>query len=200
MAGEPRDTTRLLDAVNAGEEDAWRRLVSLLYKELHGLAAELMQAERQGHTLQPTALVHEAWIRLVGSDQAHWQNRNHFLAAAAKAMRRLLVDHARRRNARKRGGGQGQPVSLDDEHDHPREPAATEELAVDLEALDSALEKLEANEKHREKCKIIELHCFAGLTFEQTAEALKKPLGSIKRDWTFAKAWLHRELTRNEEP
>ncbi len=200
MAGEPRDTTRLLDAVNAGDEDAWSRLVPFLYAELHGLAAELMRAERRGHTLQPTALVHEVWIRLLGSEQAQWQNTGHFLAAAAKAMRRLLVDHARRRKACKRGGREGQPVSLDEEHDRLQERPAPEDPTVDLEALDSALEKLVANEIHRGKCQIIELHCFAGLTLQQTAQTLKKPLSSVKRDWTFAKAWLYRELTKDEEP
>jgi RNA polymerase sigma factor (TIGR02999 family) len=195
MAGQLQDVTRLLDAASAGEEGAWGRLFSLLYDELRALAAELMRNERVGHTWQRTDLVHEAFVRLVGNKNVHWENRAHFFGAAGKAMRCLLVDHARRRNAAKRGGQDGRPVSLDEEHDLISKLVLPEEPSVDLEALDIALAKMEADERHRDKCKLTELHFFAGLTLEQTAHVLGKSLSTVKRDWTFAKAWLKRELS-----
>jgi len=186
----------LLKAASAGEEDARARLFSLLYSELRKLAAELMRKERRGHTWQRTDLVHEVYIRLTGNGNAKWENRAHFFGTAATAMRRLLVDHARRRKTTKRGGKHAQPVSLDEEQDLARKLVLSEEPVVDLEALDKALARFEADERHRDKCRLVELRFFAGLTHEQTAEVLRKSVATVKRDWTFAKAWLRREMTK----
>lgn len=199
MTDKPADVTRLLKAVSAGEEGAGTRLFSLLYDELRKLAAELMRNERPGHTWQRTDLVHEAYIRLAGHQDAHWENRAHFFGAAAKAMRCLLVDHARRRKAAKRGGQEGRPASLDEEHDLARKLILPEEPSMDLEALDKALARIEADERHREKCKLVELRFFAGLTLEQTAQVLGRSVASVKRDWTFAKAWLKRAMAETEQ-
>ncbi len=199
MGGEPTQVTRLLEAVNAGEDGAWGDLVSLLYDSLRRQAHRLMQAERPGHTLQATALVHEAWFKLVGDGQTRWENQAHFFGAAADAMRRILVDHGRRHQAVKRGGNV-RLVPLDDERDMPARVAVPDEALADLEALDTALAKMETIERYRQKCAIVKLRCFGGLTIDETAKVLRKSTATVKRDWTFANAWLHREMTAGDRP
>ena len=181
------DVTRLLHALQNGEPGASDQLISLVYGELHDLAAHYMRHERDGHTLQPTALVNEAYLRLVDQLGATWQDRSHFYGAAAQAMRRILVDQARRRHAAKREGGHR--VTLEDD------VAAVDGAAgqsLDLIALDTALEKLGVVEPRY--AKVVELRFFAGLEIEQVAEAMGISPATVKRDWTFAKAFLQREL------
>jgi RNA polymerase sigma factor (TIGR02999 family) len=189
--------TAILAAARAGQANAWEALMTTVYDELHRLAAIRMRGEHGPHTLQPTALVHEAYLRLMGGGRPNWRTAAEFFAAAAEAMRRILVDHARRKKAKKR---RGRVVSLSE---HPDETIAlhtgrTGLFAPDVEALDRALTKLEDDERHRDKCTVVKLRCFAGLTVEQTAEALGKSTATVKRDWAFAKAWLYREMTDRE--
>lgn len=178
------DVTRLLLDLQHGRAEASERLIPLVYAELHDLASHYMRNERPDHTLQPTALVHEAFLKLVDQRQATWQNRSHFFGIAAQAMRRILVDHARRRRATKRDGGAA--VTLDEY------AAVVPERSLDLIALDDALVKLAAIEGRY--AKVVELRFFGGLEIEQVAEALGISPATVKRDWTFAKAFLQREL------
>jgi RNA polymerase sigma-70 factor, ECF subfamily len=180
--------TRLLHELQAGREGASDELAAVVYRELHDLAARFMRQERGDHTLQPTALVHEAYMRLLGSQSGTWQNRSHFFGIAAQAMRRILVDHARRRQAGKRAGGER--VTLDDAL------AAAPEASVDLVALDEALSKLGALDPRQ--AQVVELRFFGGLDVEQTAEALGISVSTVKRDWTFARAFLQRELDEGD--
>lgn len=185
MTGDPSsDVTRLLREWSAGDPSAADRLLPVVYGELHRLAASYLRRERTGHTLQPTALVNEAWLKLAGQGSP-WQNRAHFLGVAAQAMRRILVDHARRKSAQKRGGD-GVRVTLAD-------VAAKESNEVDLVRLDVALEKLAALDERQ--ARMVTMRFFAGLTVEEAAEALGVSEKTIKRDWAAARAWLHRELT-----
>ncbi|BAC92012.1 sigma-70 family RNA polymerase sigma factor [Gloeobacter violaceus] len=175
-------TQLLLDWRN-GDQQALIQLTPLIHKELHGLAAHLLRAERSGHTLQATALVNEAYLRMVDQGGVAWSNRAHFLAIAAKSMRRILVEHARAHRRLKRGGG-AVKVSLD----RVAEPAAAErdeELLVLDEALD-ALAKVDPQQS-----RLVELRYFGGLTIEQTAEALALSPATVKRHWNIARAWLH---------
>ena len=186
MATDPSsDVTRMLQEWSAGDPSAADRLLPVLYGELHRLAASYLRRERTGHTLQSTALVNEAWMKLA-DQSALWQNRAHFLGVAAQAMRRILVDHARKRSTEKRGGD-GLRVTLAD-------VAAKESNEVDLVRLDVALEKLAALDERQ--AKMVTMRFFAGLTVEETAEALGVSEKTVKRDWAAAKAWLHREMTR----
>lgn len=178
--------THLLQQLSSGSEAAADQLIPLIYAELREIASRQMRRERGDHTLQPTALVHEAFLRLVGNNQSTWQNRQHFLGVAAQAMRRTLVDHARRRRAQKRGGND-EKIELDEAL-----LAGSEAPAVDLEALDSALTSL--GELDRRQARIVELRFFAGLSVEETAEVLGISPATVKRDWQFAKAWLRREM------
>ncbi len=178
------EVTRLLEALQAGVEGASDQLAPLVYQELHALAVHFMRREREDHTLQPTALVHEAYMRLMGQQQVSWQNRAHFYGIAAQAMRRILVDHARRSRAAKREGGER--VTLDESvTDHS-------ERSFDLLALDDALVRLEAALPRH--ARVVELRFFSGLDIEETAEALGVSPATVKRDWTFAKVFLQREL------
>jgi RNA polymerase sigma-70 factor, ECF subfamily len=161
-------------------------LLPLVYDELRKLAASYLRGERAGHTLQPTALVHDAYVRLAGGEVS-WENRAQLFTIAAQAMRHVLVDHARGRLREKRGGG-AQRVTLDDARLGPSEPDE------DLVALDDALSALEALDP--QKSRIVELRYFAGLTIEETAETLSLSTATIKRDWTLARAWLRREVLR----
>ncbi|MEM8885744.1 MAG: sigma-70 family RNA polymerase sigma factor [Planctomycetota bacterium] len=184
--GGPSDTVRLLQRLRAGDEQASRDLLSLLYEELHGIAERLMASERRDHTLQPTALVHDAWVRLVGGS-SQFEDRRHFLRTAARAMRRVLVDHARGKRADKRGGGR-RPLELD-------EGLAlfdVADLTIDLIALDEALEALGRNDA--ELLRVVELRYFAGLTFEETGEVLGLSPQQVHRAWGFARAWLRTEM------
>lgn len=187
----PSHITLLLAAANAGESRAAADLLPLVYNELRRLAAVHMANERSGSTLQPTALVHEAYVRLLGATEVEWHNRGHFFAAAALAMRRILVDHARARAAQKRGGG---GVRMDGEAVNtiaaPESTASHE--PVDLLALDGAIDRLRARDARQ--ADVVMLRYFAGLTIEQTALALGLSPGTVKNEWTFARAWLRREL------
>lgn len=161
------------------------RLVPLVYEELRAIAAREMRRERGDHTLQPTALVHEAFLRLVDKPDLSWQSRVHFLNIAAQAMRRILVEHARRRRAGKRGGG-AERITLDEEF------VAQGEAGPDLADLDDALQRLTALDAR--KGRVVELRFFAGLSVEETARLLDISEATVKREWRFAKAWIQREL------
>jgi RNA polymerase sigma factor (TIGR02999 family) len=187
-APTPHNVTRLLHELQQGREGASDELAALVYGELHDLAVHFMRQERTDHTLQPTALVHEAYMRLLGSQGSTWQNRGHFFGIAAQAMRRILVDHARKRHAGKRAGGER--VTLDDA------VAAAPESSVDLVALDEALQKLAALDPRQ--ARVVELRFFAGLDVELTAETLGISVSTVKRDWTFARAFLQRELDEGD--
>ncbi len=179
------EVTQLLEAIGHGSRQAVDKLFPLVYTELRGLAADLMLAERRGHTLQTTALVHEAYLRLVGQQTIGWRSRMEFFGVAAKAMRRILVDHARMTRSKKRGGGAPR-IELDDAI------ARLEETSIDLVALDEALEKLAQIDAR--KSRVVELRFFGGLTAGETAQLLNCPLRSVERDWTMAKAWLRAEI------
>jgi RNA polymerase sigma-70 factor, ECF subfamily len=183
-----RPITRLLQEWQGGDAQALERLIPLVYDELHTLASRYLSRERRDHTLQPTALVNEAYMRLAGSD-SEWQNRAHFFGVAAKVMRRILVDHARRDRRVKRGGGAAH-LLLDD-LDVPA--AATPVDAIDAYALDQALSRLEALDPHQGR--IVELRYFGGMTIEEAATVMGLSTATIKRDWAVARAWLYRELT-----
>jgi RNA polymerase sigma factor (TIGR02999 family) len=183
------DVTRLLDAAAAGDPHAADRLLPLVYDELRRLAAQRLAHERPGHTLQPTALVHEAYVRLVGagsvSDGPEFSGRGHFFAAAAEAMRRILVEGARRRRAAKHGGGRAR-----EDVDADLLPAA--EPREDLLALDEALNKLATT--NRQAAELVQLRYFAGLTLPDAAEALGMAPRTAGRLWAYARAWLRREV------
>ena len=179
------DVTRILTAVRAGDDAAAERLFELVYAELRQVAAQKMARESAGHTLQPTALVHEAWLRLGADAQPHWQNRAHFFAAAAEAMRRILVDRARRKHAERRGAG-AEHVELD---------ALQIAGPVDddqLLALNEALDRLAAVDPP--KAELVKLRYFVGLTTEQAAKVMNVSEPTAKRWWAYAKAWLFREI------
>jgi RNA polymerase sigma factor (TIGR02999 family) len=179
-----REVTRILEAINGGDRDARERLVPLVYGELRGLAAGYMRREREGHTLQPTALVNEAWIRLVDQSRVEWRGRAHFFGIAAQAMRRILVDHHRRRSAARRGAGKAVTM-LEDGTDTFRDP-------LDLVALDEAMTELA--ELDARAARIVELRFFGGLSVEETAEVLDVSTPTVKRDWRTARAWLYGRL------
>ena len=182
-----QEITQLLLAWNQGDEQALNRLMPLVHGELHRLAHRYMAGERPGHPLQTTALVHEAYLRLIDSSRVRWQNRAHFFAVSAQMMRRILVDVARARAQLKRGGDAIQ-VSLDEAMDISREPGA------DLIALDDALTMLAAFDER--KSKVVELRFFGGMSVEETAEVLRVSPMTVMRDWGLAKVWLLRELEK----
>ena len=185
-AKPPGDVTRLLAAWSEGDAKALEELIPLVYDELHRLAQMHLARERAGHTLQPTAVVHEAYLKLVDQKRVSWKNRGHFFAVAAQAMRRLLVDHARRRDAEKRGGAVTLiPLEVADPAVAPRE--------TDVLALDRALEKLAALDARQ--AKVVELRYFGGLTLDETADVLGSSASTVGRAFRLAKAWLHRELS-----
>lgn len=188
---DPENVTRLLLQWGHGDREALDALTPLVYSELRRLASRYLRREREGHTLQSTALVHEAYMRLIDQRNVHWQNRNQFFALASELIRRILVDHARARMAAKRGGAQVQ-LELDEAI------AAPEEKDLDLVALDDALKALAIADPQQSR--IVELRYFGGLTIEQTAEVLHISPATVKRDWAVAKAWLKREMTRGSGP
>lgn len=188
MHGEGSGVTHLLLAWREGDEAALERLVPLVHDELHRIARRCMLAERKGLTLQATALVNEAYLRLVDVRRVSWQNRAHFLAMAARLMRRVLVDAARARKADKRGGDAVR-VTFDEA------VVAGRERAIELVRLDEALEALGALDTR--KGQVVELRFFSGLSLEETAEALGVSAKTVMRDWEFAKAWLQREIARD---
>jgi RNA polymerase sigma factor (TIGR02999 family) len=186
MGGQsPGAVTELLTAWRDGEESALERLIPLVEAELRRLARRYMRRERRGHTLQTTALVNEAFVRLTDVRRVAWQDRAHFLGISARVMRRVLVDHARARGFAKRGAG-AQRVPLQDDL------LVSQELPIDLIALDHALERLAAVDPR--KSRVVEMRFFAGLTVEETAEALHVSGDTVKRDWRLAKLWLLRDL------
>ena len=171
-----------------GDKAALDSLMPLVYNELHRIATRYLQKERSDHTLQSTALVHEAYVRLAEQDLPQWQNRAHFFAVAAQLMRQILVDYARSHRASKRGGDICK-VGLDDAGDK------AEALDVDIIALDDALKSLA--EMDSQQSRVVELKFFGGLSIEDTAEVLGISASTVKRDWITARAWLHRELARS---
>jgi RNA polymerase sigma factor (TIGR02999 family) len=180
-------TQLLLDWSN-GDESSLGKLLPIVYQELRRLAQHYLQQERSDHTLQATALVHEAYLKLIDTKDVQWQNRAHFFGVAAQTMRHILVDMARQRRAQKRGGGHKLP--LDEAISVP-----TEAEDVNLVALDEALNRLA--EIDVQQSRIIELRYFAGLTIEETAEVLDISPATVKREWAMARAWLHRELQQS---
>jgi RNA polymerase sigma factor (TIGR02999 family) len=187
----PRDVTALLGDWSRGDRTALNALLPLVYAELRRVAARQLRRERTDHTLQPTALVHEVFIRLIDQRQVDWQNRAHFFGVAANVMRRILVDHARRHDARKRGDGV-RCVAIDE----ARDVAASSDMPI--LALDHALDRLEAVDAGL--ARIVELRAFGGLTIEEAAHVLSVSPSTAKRDWRTAKAWLNRELGSEVRP
>jgi RNA polymerase sigma factor (TIGR02999 family) len=185
--------TRILSAIEQGDPHAAEQLLPLVYEELRQLAAHRLAQEKPGHTLQPTALVHEAYLRLVDVKQAEdWHSRGHFFAAAAEAMRRILIDRARHKQTRKAGGGRRR-LDLDD-----IEPALEEENGDRLLALDEALRQLEAEDPR--KAELVKLRFFAGLTAAQAAAALGVSTSTAEKDWAYARSWLRVAIDRTAGP
>ncbi len=189
MTPSPPEVTQLLFAWGNGDQAARDQLMPLVYDELHRLAHQHMNRERPGHTLQTSALVNEAFLRLVDQREVHWQNRAHFFGIAAQMMRRILVDYARTHRAEKRGGGWDKLV-----FDEAIAPAA--ERSIDLVALDEALKDLLAFDPRQSQ--IVELRFFGGLTNEEIGEVLDVSPRTVKREWRMAKAWLRREIFTEE--
>jgi RNA polymerase sigma factor (TIGR02999 family) len=188
MPASPQDVTQLLQRWSNGDREALDKLIPLVYDELRHQAARYMRRERPDHTLQATALIHEVYLRLVDQTHAEWQNRAQFFGITAQLMRRVLVDHARTIHAGKRGGSAIR-LPLDEE----LLPASTEP-DVDVLAIDEALTKLEAFDPLQ--ARVVELRYFSGLNVEETATVLGISPRTVKREWSIAKAWLHREITR----
>ena len=186
----PSEVTQLLKDWSSGDPEALDRLIPIVYAELRAIAARYLRRERRDHTLQPTALVNEAYLRLIDQKQVQWQNRAHFIGVAAQMMRRILVDHAKSHNRAKRGGG-AQRVSLDEAL------AVSDERANDLIELDSALTALATFDDR--KSRVVEMRYFGGLTVEETAEVLKVSEMTVAREWKLAKAWLYTHIEDNGE-
>ena len=185
MTPAPRDVTQWLIDWRNGKQEALAQMMPLVYNELRRLAQRYLQRERPDHTLQATALVHEAYLRLVDQRQAQWQNRAHFFGLAAQMMRRILVDHARHHHAAKRGGAEPK-LSLDEA------VWVSAEHATDLTALDDALTRLAVLDPQQSR--LVELRFFGGLTIDETAEVLGVSPATVKREWRLARAWLYREF------
>ena len=190
MTGSPQQVTQLLKEWGAGNQAALHQLMPLVYAELHKMAKRYMNQQNPGHTLQTTALIHEAYVRLAGKPDKRWDNRAHFFGVAAKAMRHVLVDHARATNSAKRGGA-AQAVRLDEG------VVASSERMAGLIALDDALTDLA--KLHPRQSEVVELRFFGGLSVEETAGMLKVSPETVMRDWRAAKAWLHQELERSDD-
>ena len=191
MTSSPQEITQWLVAWSDGDKAALDKLMPLVYTELHRIAKRYMERENPGHTLQTTALINEAYLRMVDQSEAHWQNRAHFFGVAAQVMRHILVDYARARH-RIKHGGEMQQVSLEEAAVISQEPAA------ELLALDDALDALAAIDAR--KSRVVELRYFGGLSVEETAEALKVSPVTVMRDWSFAKAWLYDALNQSSQP
>ena len=187
MQNEPQgEITELLIRSTGGNREAFDRLIPLVYDELRRLARSYARGERRDHTLQPTAIANEAYLRLVNHQRVDWQNRAHFFGIAAQVIRRILVDHARKRSAGKRGGDQAR-IDLDDQ------AVAAADGGVDVVALDEALTKLATLDGRQSR--VVELRFFGGLSIEEIAVVLGVSSGTVKRDWSSAKAWLFRQLS-----
>ncbi len=178
----------MLRELSSGKSEAWDNLLPLVYDELHRQAERYLRRERQGHTLQTTALINEAYLKLIDQRNVNWENRTHFFAIAAQAMRRILVDYAKTARRKKRGGDDVK-LSLE-----KAAMVAAEERSVDLIALDEALNKLAAQDARQ--ARVVELRYFSGLSLEETAEALHISRATVASDWNMAKVWLYRELRK----
>ncbi len=190
MTGQPQEITLLLEAVNRGDLDAAQTLFTVVYDELRRLARSRMARESPGHTLQPTALVHEAYIRLMANDGPRFENKAHFFSAAAEAMRRILIEHARRKRSVKRQGNR-QRIEL-------AETMAVQEPAPDeVAALDEALSRLELRD--RQMSDVLKLRFFVGLTVQETADALGVAPRTVDRQWAASRAWVAREMRKNRQ-
>jgi RNA polymerase sigma factor (TIGR02999 family) len=183
---DAKSITEALNSMAQGDRTALDRLVPVVYREMKRLASSYLKAERPGHTLQPTALAHEAYLRLLGGNTPPWQNRAHFMAVAARAMREILVDHARRRKAQKRGGGQPLTVLSESLQVAGNRPVAFDDLDQALVDLARLSER---------QAQVVELRYFGGLTIEETGAVLDISPATVKREWTLARAWLYRELS-----
>jgi len=186
------DVTALLGQLRAGNQEVAGQLVPLIYDELRRIASAQMRRERAGHTLQATAVVHEAYLRLAGEQDIQWQSRAHFFAIAARAMRQVLLDYARQRHAGKRGGEGAQKVEID------VDLLAGANRIEDIVAIDEVVTRL--SELDQQQGRIVELRFFGGLSVEETAEAMGISDSTVKREWRLAKAWLHRELAVAQSP
>lgn len=182
--------TQILQSIEHGNPNAAEKLLPLVYEELRRLAAQRMSRESSDHTLQPTALVHEAWLKLAGGDDVHWNGRAHFFGAAAEAMRRILIDRARRKGAQRHGAGR-QRIDLDDAQ--IANPVADEKLL----AVNDALDELATHDPA--KAELVKLRYFAGLTIDEAAKVLDISEATAKRHWIFAKAWLHRQIASDSQ-
>jgi RNA polymerase sigma factor (TIGR02999 family) len=185
MTFAPHQITKLLKQWSSGDQEALELLMPLVYAELHRLAHQHMRREKAGHILQTSALINEAYLRLANESQLHWENRNHFFGIAARLMRRILVDEARKRNSTKRGGAAIQ-VPLNHAMTVP------EQQAANVVALDDALKSLEAIDPRQGE--IVELRFFGGLSIEETAAILKVSQATVNKDWAFARAWLREQM------
>ena len=190
MPQPSQNVTQLLIGWSKGDKEALDSLLPLVYEELRKQAARYLRHERVGHTLQTTALIHEAYLKLVDQKNVHWQNRAHFFGIAAQLMRRILVDHARTKKRAKRGGSDIR-VSFNDAN------VMGQARDLDIVALDEALSRLA--EVDPQQSRIVELRFFSGLTVEETAEVMSISPATVKRDWSMAKAWLHREISGEVE-
>src|SRR5947209_16603960 len=190
MTPSPKEVTQLLLDWSNGNQAALDHLTPLVYEELHRLAHQHMKRERSGHTLQTSALVNEAYLRLIDQRNVRWQNRAHFFSIASRLMRRILVDHARAHTRAKRGGG-ALRVSLDEA------ASVSQERAAELVALDESMTKLAAFDQR--KSQVVELRFFGGMSVEEIAAALDVSEVTVKRDWSTAKAWLHRAIEKSDE-
>ena len=186
MQQRPENITELLASYGRGDKESLDQLMPVVYDELRRQAARYLRREQAGHTLQTTALIHEAYVRLVDQRNMQWQNRAHFFGIAAQMMRRILVDHARSKKRAKRGGSDVR-VSLDDA------TVAVKGQDLDVVALDEALQRLAQIDEQQSR--VVELRFFSGLSVEETAEVMGISKSTVKRDWSMAKAWLHRELS-----
>jgi len=184
------EVTKILEAIEAGKPQAAERLLPLVYDELRYLAAAKLAGEAPGQTLQATALVHEAWLKIAGEDRRQWQGRAHFFAVAADAMRRIIIDNARRKKAIRHGGGLKR-VNIDDSAMQIAAPGGDKDEQL---AVHEALDRLAAHDSR--KAELVKLRYFAGLTIEQAAEVLGVSEPTAKRDWAYARAWLFREISR----
>jgi RNA polymerase sigma factor (TIGR02999 family) len=189
MSVSASQMTQLLFDWQQGDQSALKKLTPLIYEELRRIAHGYVQHERNGHTLQTTALVNEAYLRLAGQDKPEWQNRSHFFAVTAQVMRHILIDHARRRRYLKHGG-EFQQVSMEEAS------LMSENRAAELIALDEALDELKDFDPR--KSKVVELRYFGGLSLEETADALEVSVMTVRRDWRAAKAWLFRRMKNGE--
>jgi len=191
VGAQPTSVTELLIRARSGDASALANVFPLIYEELRGLAEQQLKREPDGHTLSPTALVHEAYMRLIDYTRLEWTGRAHFMAVASTAMRRILIDHARGQRSLKRGG-KLRRISID------AIQLGTDDQVELLIAVDAALERLA--EHHARQARVVECRFFGGMTEEETAEALGVGLRTVKRDWARAKGWLYRELTDGELP